>query len=109
MRVPALGYDVRVCSSGREALAALEAAEDPFHVVLSDIKMPAMDGVELSREIFDRWPGLPVLLCSGFADVGMIETALRQGVEEFIAKPFSAEDIGQALRRALDKRSAAVP
>ena len=107
--LPTLGFDVRVCTSGREALAALETAEKPFDVVLSDVKMPAMDGVELSRAIFDRWPGLPVLLCSGFADSELIKTALQEGVEEFVAKPFTAEEIGQALRRVLNRRSVAAP
>lgn len=63
----AFGYRVVCCQAAREALQALESRAD-IALVLSDIRMPGFDGVDLARVLRHRFPGLPVLLMSGMAD-----------------------------------------
>lgn len=59
------GYDVELASSGEEALERLEA--DHIDLVLLDIKMPGMDGIEVLRKVKERWRELPVILCTAYA------------------------------------------
>ncbi len=58
------GYDVSLASSGEEALERLE--EEVFNLVLLDIKMTGMDGIEVLRRIKEKWKGLPVVLCTAY-------------------------------------------
>ena len=61
------GYQAIEARHGREALAAIEQHSGPVHLVLTDIKMPGMNGRELGRFVEQRWPGKPILYMSGFA------------------------------------------
>jgi UDP-3-O-[3-hydroxymyristoyl] N-acetylglucosamine deacetylase len=93
------GYSVRLAENGRVALDVLEQ-ERPALVVL-DVWMPEMDGIELLREMAARRPGVPVIVISGH---GNIETAVRAtqlGAFDFIEKPFSIESLLAIVGRAL--------
>ena len=61
------GYQALEARHGREALATIEEHAGPIHLVLTDIKMPGMNGRELGRHVEPRWPGKPILYMSGFA------------------------------------------
>ena len=61
------GYQAIEARHGREALATIEQHAGPVHLVLTDIKMPGMNGRELGRYVEERWPGKPILYMSGFA------------------------------------------
>ncbi len=97
------GFDVRSFSTGIEALSELD---DNFAgVVVSDIRMPGLDGLQLFDRIsgFDR--ELPVILMTGHGDIPMAVKAIQSGVYDFIAKPFATERLIQCVRHAAEKRS----
>ena len=97
------GFDVKAFSRAREALAALPA--DFPGVVVSDIRMPEMDGLQLFAEITARDPDLPVILITGHGDIPMAVQAIQNGVYDFIAKPFPADYLSRSIARAQEKRS----
>lgn len=80
---------------GREALALLEQSRPD--VVLSDVKMPRMGGVELAGEIAARWPGLPVILLTTFDDRATVGAAMHAGVSGFLLKDSSTDDLVAAI------------
>lgn len=92
--------DVRVVSSAREALALLEE-EQSYGAVVSDIKMPEMDGLALLAHLQDRHAGIPVLLITGHSDHQLAVQALRGGAYDYILKPIDRDDFIAALHRAL--------
>ncbi|NWK97822.1 Fis family transcriptional regulator [Sphingobium lactosutens] len=85
-----------------EALARLDAGFDG--AIISDIRMPRMDGLELFRRIAAIDHQIPVILMTGHGDVSMAVSALKQGAFDFIAKPFATDHLIAAARRALEMR-----
>ena len=97
------GFEVRLFSRAEECLAAL-----PEHfagVILSDVRMPGMDGLQLLAEVQRRDRDLPLILLTGHGDVPMAVDAMRDGAYDFLEKPFSPETLLGSLRRALEKRA----
>lgn len=84
-------------SSAEEALAFV--ATRPPDVVLSDVRMPGMDGVELLRVLHARTPEIDVILMTAFDDLPLVAMAMREGAVDFLVKPLDLH----ALRRVLDK------
>ncbi|RON71296.1 sigma-54 dependent transcriptional regulator [Pseudomonas fluorescens] len=96
------GFEVQLFSRAEECLAAL-----PAHfpgVILSDVRMPGLSGLELLAEVQRRDADLPVILLTGHGDVPMAVEAMRDGAYDFLEKPFSPETLLGSLRRALEKR-----
>ena len=93
------GMSARRVSSGREALQALE--ESYFDLVLSDVKMPGMDGLELLERTRSDYPEIPVVLLTGFGTIEMAVEAMRAGAASFVVKPYKEELLVQTLRKAL--------
>ncbi|PTQ11593.1 hybrid sensor histidine kinase/response regulator [Sphingomonas oleivorans] len=98
-----LGYEPIWTASAEEAMALLETSADSFDIVFSDVVMPGIGGVELGRIVRARWPGLPVVLTSGYSHVLAEEG--RNGFE-LLHKPYSAEDLSRVLRVAARARRA---
>jgi PAS domain S-box-containing protein len=98
-----LGYAIKWVANAREALAVLATDELAFDLVFSDVIMPGMNGVELAVVIRERYPGLPVVLTSGYSSV-LAENAHRGF--ELIQKPYSVEALSRTLRRAISERRA---
>jgi two-component system NtrC family response regulator len=94
------GYEVGVAASGREALTELGRGE--FDLVLSDMVMGEMSGIELLREIKKRWPGLPVIMVTGFGSIPTAVEAMRLGAADYLTKPANNEELLMKVRRALD-------
>ena len=85
--------------------AALEAIDRDFDgVVISDIRMPGMDGLELFRRLTALDPDLPVVLISGHSDIQTAVAAVHRGAYDFLAKPFQPDRLVETVRRALEKR-----
>jgi two-component system C4-dicarboxylate transport response regulator DctD len=97
------GLDVAAFGAAAPALAAIN--KDFAGVVVSDIRMPGMDGLQLHAAIKALDPDLPVILMTGHGDIPMAVAALQNGVYDFIAKPFPADRLVQSLMRALEKRA----
>lgn len=96
------GFDVRTCASATEALALVD--RDFPGIVVSDVRMPGSDGLQLLDRLLQVDSDLPVILVTGHGDVPMAVQALRQGAYDFIEKPFTPERLLDSVRRALDKR-----
>ncbi|WP_420014335.1 sigma-54-dependent transcriptional regulator [Teichococcus deserti] len=87
------------------ALRALELVGDDFPgVVVTDIRMPGMDGLALFERLRARDPDLPVILITGHGDIPMAVEALRQGAYHFLPKPYAAEALLGPIRHALEQR-----
>ena len=96
------GFEVQLFS---RAEACLEQLPKDFPgVILSDVRMPGLSGLELLAEVQRRDADLPVILLTGHGDVPMAVEAMRDGAYDFLEKPFSPDALLNSLRRALDKR-----
>jgi DNA-binding NtrC family response regulator len=92
------GFDVTMADSGKQALELFR--QEPFDLVLSDIRMPGMNGVELFREIKAVKPECPVILMTAFAVEGLVQDAIHEGVYTVLPKPFDIDHVVGALTRA---------
>ena len=97
------GYEVRAFSSPVEALPLLNP--DWSGVVISDIKMPNMDGLTFLGRALEIDRDLPVILVTGHGDINMAVNAIRDGAYDFLEKPFSSEHLGDVIKRAMEKRA----
>ncbi|MEW6501669.1 MAG: sigma-54-dependent transcriptional regulator [Thermodesulfobacteriota bacterium] len=91
------GHEVQVAESGRMALDMMKKATPDL--VISDIKMPGMDGIELLRQIKAEWPELPVVIVTGYATVETALEAMKRGAFDYILKPFPVEVIEETVKR----------
>ena len=96
------GFGVRAYASVEQVSPALGAGE--ACVVLSDVKLPGMQGTEWQRSLHAIDAELPVILMTGHGDISMAVQAMKDGAHDFIQKPFTPEQLVSAVRRALDKR-----
>ena len=94
------GYQALEASHGREAIATIEQHAGAIHLVLTDIKMPGMNGRELGRHVEQRWPGKPILYMSGFASE-VFQGGLLEAGAPFLSKPFTQDDLSQKVRGLL--------
>lgn len=91
---------VAQASDGETALAALD--DEEVDVVLTDARMPGMDGVELTSQCATRYPGLPVLVLTTFDDDALVQSALAAGASGFLLKDTSVEGLTAALHAVID-------
>jgi len=96
------GFQVRTFARAREALALLDRGF--AGVLVSDVRMPDLDGLGLLEQVVALDAELPVIMVTGHGDVPMAVQALRQGAYDFIEKPFTPERLLDSVRRAMDKR-----
>jgi CheY-like chemotaxis protein len=99
------GFTVVMATNGAEALDRLAAGVHAIDIVLSDVTMPEMNGIDLSYKIREQYPTMPVAIVSG--DVSELERSIigRAGVP-FIKKPFHAESLYSAVREAIQQQAA---
>jgi DNA-binding NtrC family response regulator len=84
------------------AAAALESlARDPADVVVTDLRMPGMDGMQLLAQVAARWPGLPVVVLTAHGTVALAVEAMRAGAADFLLKPFDREQIVFVVEKAM--------
>ncbi len=96
------GFACRSAGNGREAVRALET--EPAELVVTDIRMPEMDGIQLLAEIRQRWPDAGVVMVTAVSEVSSAIWCLTQGALDYVAKPFQVEDVKARVRQALEKR-----
>ncbi|UTW13192.1 sigma-54-dependent transcriptional regulator [Marinobacterium rhizophilum] len=96
------GYEVISCSDAQGALAHLNPGF--AGILVTDVRMPGMDGMALMHEALARVPGIPVVLVTGHGDIDMATGAMRDGAYDFIEKPFAPERLEATVQRACDKR-----
>jgi DNA-binding NtrC family response regulator len=95
----AQGYAGEHVVSGAQALARIEAR--PFDAVLTDLRMPGMDGMAVLGEVRRRWPALPVILLTAHGSVPAAVEAMRAGAVDFMLKPFVPEELAFVVGKAL--------
>jgi len=98
------GLTVRGFSSADDCLTGLEA--DGCDLLITDVKMPGKDGVELLIEVKRRLPWLPVLVITGFGDVPIAVKALKAGAADFIEKPLDRDSFLETVRMLLTRNTA---
>ena len=100
-----LGYRADVVANGIEALQALE--RQPYDLVLMDVRMPEMDGLEATRIIRQRWPenGPKIIAITAYALEGDREKCLEAGMDDYISKPIRMEELAEVLGRVPEDRS----
>ena len=93
------GYEVETANDGGAAIAALQ--EQIYHLVVSDIKMPVVDGMALLNWATTNQPGLPVILITAHGTVDSAVEALKQGAFDYVTKPFDQEELRGVIQKAL--------
>lgn len=96
------GFDVRACASAEEALPWLHA--DYAGIVISDVRLPGLSGLELLGRVVAQDADLPVIVMTGHGHVAMAVEAMRVGAYDFVEKPFAADRLLEAALRAQEKR-----
>jgi two-component system response regulator FlrC len=90
------GHVVETAANGIEAIAKLDS---PFHAVITDLRMPGMDGVELLDHVRRTSPDIPVVILSAFGTVATAVEAIKAGAHDFLVKPFSQDALDKVLER----------
>jgi DNA-binding NtrC family response regulator len=98
------GYNVDVALSGDEALKTVKG--NRFDAVIADWKMPQIDGIEIARRIKKENPDTAVIMITGYPSVESSIKAMRSGVSDYVPKPFTPEELSDAMMRALSKGQA---
>jgi putative two-component system response regulator len=96
------GFECVEAQNGEEAIAVLE--RQPVTLVMSDLRMPQLDGIALLREIRGRWPDTAVVLITAVADVEVAVSCLAVGAMDYLTKPFHLEEVRARVAQALEKR-----
>ncbi|MCP3669906.1 MAG: sigma-54-dependent Fis family transcriptional regulator [Gammaproteobacteria bacterium] len=93
------GYQVEAASDGRAALAIMK--RKPVGMVVSDVQMRPMDGHELMAQVKSSYPSIPVLLMTAYGNIEKAVTAMQDGAEDYLAKPFEARDLVDKVEKAV--------
>lgn len=99
------GYQVTTTPSARQAIQL--AAQANFDFILTDIRMPEMNGIELVREIHQINPNIGVIFMTGYANLDTAKQAIKEGAFDYIMKPFELTEIRQAMTRAVQQKKSA--
>jgi len=101
------GYQVGTAGDGREALAIL--ADRPFDLVITDLRMPHMDGMDLLRAVRAQGSPMAVIIITAFGEWTTYLTAMNSGAVDYLNKPVRREDLLVAARKALARRGIRAP
>ena len=99
-----LGYDVVGKKNSLEALDLFSSCPEKFDLVVTDLTMPDMTGIDLAQKILRIKPGMPIILCTGFSETITPESIDSVGVKDLIMKPFQRRQIAESIRKTLDKK-----
>ena len=97
----AADYFCQTADTAEEALNKLRAQR--FDVVLTDISMPGLSGMELLKRVVELYPGTPVIIISGLSDQEHAQSLIDRGAFDYLLKPFRLEVVETSVRRALEK------
>lgn len=93
-----MGSEVEVFQDSEVALSRL--AQKEFHIVVTDIRMDNIDGMQVLEFVRERWPNTKVIMITGYAMMSLAREAMDKGAFDFIAKPFKPDDLRQVITKA---------
>jgi len=96
------GYVIELASGSTEALNKIE--KEYFDFMLTDIRMPDMDGIELARKAHEKNSSLGIIFMTGYANLNTAKDAIKEGAYDYVMKPFELTEIRQAVKNAIKKR-----
>jgi two-component system response regulator HydG len=96
------GCQAEAAEDGHKALRAME--DHPFDVILLDLRMPDLDGMDVLKIIKERWPESEVVVITGFPTIESAKKAVRLGAQNYIAKPIGPEDVVKAANDAMNHK-----
>jgi DNA-binding NtrC family response regulator len=93
------GYEVKSASGGKEGIGILE--KERFNLVLLDLKMPDMDGIEVLKLIRVKWPDTKVIIITGYGTDQTAEVTMKHGAHNFLEKPFTPDSLLSAINETM--------
>jgi len=100
-----IGYDVVAVNDGLQAIKLFTKTPDKFDIIITDLTMPHLTGIELANKLMDIRPDIPVILCTGFNDAINEEEAKAHGIKGLLLKPASTSELNQVISKVLDSGS----
>jgi two-component system, chemotaxis family, chemotaxis protein CheY len=99
------GYEVVEAVDGEEAIEALRSGDNPLMVdtVLCDIRMPRINGKEAIAYFRSEFPSVPIVVMTGYPDVELAVSLMRQGVRDYLIKPVTKDELLSAIRKSVDQ------
>ncbi len=101
-RLALRGFQVQTATNGADALGQIR--DNDFNVLILDVKMPEIDGLDLMAQVKGKHPSLPVILFTGHASVADAERGLTEGAFEYIMKPIDIEELVEKIRSAVGRK-----
>lgn len=96
------GYDVREAGNGEEAAQVI--AEEALDLIITDVRMPKVGGLDLLPHVKAAYPDLPVIVITAFGDWPILSEAYERGAVDYLDKPFKIIDLKNSIKRALQKK-----
>lgn len=97
-------YEIVTADSGQDGMRIMQAEGATFQVVISDYRMPVMNGVEFLQGVYEQWPDTVRIVLSGYADAGAIVAAINDGhIYKFIPKPWNDEELRVTIQNCLER------
>jgi len=102
-----VGYEVVEAEDGEQAIRTLNSGDNPLMVdaILCDIRMPKVNGSEAIVYFRSQYPGVPVVVMTGYPDVELAVALMKQGVLDYLVKPVSREELLTVVRKAVDQHT----
>jgi two-component system chemotaxis response regulator CheY len=99
------GYEVVEACDGHEAIAAIQEGDNPLmvDVILCDIRMPRINGVDVISYLRSQYPSIPVIVLTGYPDFDLAISLMKMGVRNYLVKPVLKHDLLQTLKCAVDQ------
>jgi two-component system chemotaxis response regulator CheY len=99
------GYEVIEAADGKEAIRQLNSDDNPLmvDVILCDLRMPGLDGTDAIAYFRSQYPSVPIVVLTGFPDVEMAVTLMKQGIHDYLVKPVTKDDVLRVIGAAVNK------
>jgi len=106
MTLEKAGYQVIEAEDGEKAMEKIKEGENPLvlDVIITDIRMPKVNGVEAINYFQKEWPTVPLIVLTGFPDVDMATSMIKGGIKDYLVKPVEAEKLRAAVANAIENR-----
>lgn len=106
MTLEKAGYDVIEAEDGEKAIQEVNKGENPLmlDVIISDIRMPKINGVEAINYFRQQYPRVPLIVLTGFPDMEMATGFLKQGIVDYLVKPVEKQKLTDAVTKAMEQR-----